>query len=93
MSPRHRSDRPAWHPDDCNGACCWADDTVPRLVDLVAAIDAAKAAHDAAQRAYDDAWTTYREAAANTDRAAAALNRARAAYNADRRQAVGGTPP
>lgn len=19
----HRSNRPSWHPDDCNGRCCW----------------------------------------------------------------------
>lgn len=19
----HRSDRPSWHPDDCDGLCCW----------------------------------------------------------------------
>jgi hypothetical protein len=22
---QHRSDRPSWHPEDCNGPCCWRE--------------------------------------------------------------------
>lgn len=28
---KRRSDRPAWHPDDCNGECCWYRDLMAAL--------------------------------------------------------------
>lgn len=69
----HRRDRPAWHPDDCNGPCCWLrapDLTVcdaPVLTDCVAALAVIRAGFGAAHRAVE---ARYRRFAADCEQLA-----------------------
>ena len=61
----HRPDRPVWHPDDCNGPCCWrhtADITDP--VDEVHAWSCSEVAiirglHADASRRVDALWREF----------------------------------